>query len=75
MTDEVELNRHLDDFQKAVQKLGSEIKKSEINWNDAQFHNLSDSIRSIAAASKQVLVIGGQCRSAIKRFNAIESEK
>lgn len=75
MADESTLNKHLADFQKAVKKLGSAVNKSGIEWNDAQFYNLSNSIKSVAATSKQVLVIGGQCGSAIKRFNAIESER
>lgn len=75
MADESTLNKHLADFQKAVKKLGTAVNKSGIEWNDAQFNSLSNSIKSVAAASKQVLVIGGQCSSAIKRFNAIESER
>ncbi len=74
MADESTLNNHLSDFLKAVKKLGETVNKSGIEWTDAQFVSLSDSIRSVAAASKQVLVIGTQCSSAVKRFNSIESE-
>ena len=75
MADENALNMHLDDFQKAVKKLGDSVNKSGVEWNDGQFNSLSNSIKSLAASSKQVLVIGSQCNSAIKRFNAIESER
>lgn len=75
MADESILNKHLADFQKAVKKLGTAVNKCGIEWNDAQFVNLSNSIKGVAASSKQVLIIGNQCCTAIKRFNAIESER
>ena len=75
MADESMLNKHLADFQKAVKKLGSAVNKSGIEWTDAQFNSLSNSIKNVATTSKQVLVFGGQCGSAIKRFNTIESER
>jgi hypothetical protein len=75
MADESALKKHLEDFQKAVKKLGDSVNKSGVEWNDAQFISLSNSIKGVAASSKQVLVFGNQCSSAIKRFNAIESER
>lgn len=74
MVDERTLNTHLSDFVRAVKKLGETVNKSGIEWTDAQFVSLSDSIRSVAAASKQIIVIGTQCSLAVKRFNSIESE-
>ena len=75
MADEVSLNKHLADFQKAAKKLGDSVNKSGVDWNDAQFYSLSSSIKNVASSSKQVLVVGCQCVSAIKRFNVIESEQ
>ena len=75
MADESTLNKHLATFQRAAHKLEYAVIKSEIEWNDAQFYNLRNSVKNVAADSRQVLLIGGRCISAIKRFNAIESER
>lgn len=75
MADESTLKKHLEDFQKAVKKLGNSVNKNRDEWNDAQYSNLSDSIKGVAALSKQVLIFGNKCSSAIKRFNVIESER
>ena len=75
MADDRTLQKHLGDFQIAVKRLGDTVNKSGIEWKDAQFANLSNSIKGVAASSRQVLVIGGQCTLAIKRFNTIESEQ
>lgn len=75
MADENTLNKHLADFKKSVKKLEDAVKRSGVEWKDAQFTSLSNSIKRVAAASKQVLAVGGQCVSAIKRFNSIESER
>ena len=60
MADESILNKHLDDFQKAVKKFWSAVNKSGIEWKDAQFISLANSIKSVATTSKQVLVAGRQ---------------
>ena len=75
MIDENALKHTLDDFQRAVRKLGDTVNKSGVEWNDAQFRSMAASVKNVAASSKQVIVIGNQCCSAIKRFNAIESER
>ena len=75
MVDDSGLKVLLDSFQKSVKKLGDSINKCGIEWNDAQYSSLSSSIKGVAASSRQVIVIGSKCCSAIKRFNAIESEK
>lgn len=75
MVNENELKRQMEDFQKAVKRLGDTVNKSGVDWHDAQFVSLLNSIKSVAASSKQVLIIGSQCSSAVKRFIAIESEK
>ena len=75
MVDESKLKEQLDDFQKAVKKLGGTVNRSGIEWKDAQFKSLAESIGNVASLSKKVLGEGEQCSNAIKRFKAIESEK
>lgn len=75
MINETVLKNQLSGFQKAVKKLGDTVNKSGVKWNDAQFSRLSSSIKTVASSFKQVSIIGSQCCSAIKHFNAIENEK
>lgn len=62
-------------FQASVKKLGDSVNKSQIQWNDPQFENMSAAIKSVASMSKQVLQSATKCLSAINRFINTESEQ
>lgn len=75
MADEVTLIKHMAELKKAVKKVSDSVNRCGVDWNDAQFYSLSTSIKNVASSSKQILIVGNRCISAVKRFNTIESEK
>lgn len=69
------IKKDIGEFQKAVQKLSSEIGKAGSLWGDQKFSELSSSVRVVANMSKDVIVSGDRCCSAIDKFDKIASEQ
>lgn len=75
MADISSLKQNTDAFQAAAKKLGDTLRKSQVEWNDAQYERVRDAVRTVASMSKQVIMAGNRCEAAVKRFNSIESEQ
>lgn len=69
------IRKDVDEFQKAVQKLSSGIGKAALLWGDQKYSELSSAVRVIANMSKDVIVTGDRCCSAIDKFDQIASEQ
>ena len=70
-----EIKKQVYDFQKIVQKLGTEINSAGALWNDSKFQELSASIGEIASDSRDVIMSGENCSALLMRFEQIASEK
>lgn len=69
------IRKDVDEFQKAVQKLSLEIGKATSLWGDQKYSELSSAVRVVANMSKDVIVSGDRCCSAIDKFDKIASEQ
>lgn len=69
------IRKDVDEFQKAVQKLSSGIGKAASLWGDQKYSELSSAVRVVANMSKDVIVTGDRCCSAIDKFDKIASEQ
>ena len=69
------IRKDIDEFQKAVQKLSSGVGKAASLWGDRKYSELSAAVRTVANMSKDVIVSGDRCCSAIDKFNKIASEQ
>lgn len=69
------IRKDIDDFQKAVQKLSAGVGKAASLWGDQKYSELSSAVRVVANISKDVIVAGDRCCSAIDKFDKIASEQ
>ena len=68
------ISKEMRDFQAAVQRLSGGVSQAASLWRDPQFSQLSASVGEIATQSRDVLVSGERCCSAITKFDKIASE-
>lgn len=68
------ISKEMRDFQAAIQKLSSGIGQASSLWKDAKYSELSSSVGEIATQSRDVLVSGERCCSAVSRFDRIADE-
>ena len=71
----INIKRDLDTFHASVKRLGYGVGKASVLWKDEKYTELSDSIRSIASMSKDVIITGNRCHDSISRFDSIANEK
>lgn len=69
------IRKDIDEFQKAVQKLSSRIGKAGSLWGDQKYSELSSAVRTVANMSKDIIISGDRCCSAIDKFDKIASGK
>lgn len=62
-------------FETAVKKLSNAISRQSFIWRDAQFAELTASVKLVADESRHLLEVGDQFCSAIDQFDAIASER
>lgn len=62
-------------FQASVKRLSGGISRASPLWRDEKFAELSASVAQIASQSREVMLAGERCYSALNRFNAIAGEK
>lgn len=60
-----QIKRDIDNFQMAVQKLGTGIKAASALWRDPKYSELSSEMTQIANLSKTVLTAGDKSCEAI----------
>lgn len=70
-----EIRTDLDRFQTMVRKLGSEVGKASVLWEDEKYSELSAAVRVIADNSKNVIVAGERCCTSVDRFAQISAEQ
>lgn len=69
-----DFNKNVESFNKTVKTLGDKVNKCGVDWKDEKYSHLSSRVKEIANASKQVMIAVTEYRTAINRFNSIESE-
>ena len=69
-----ELKRDLEVFQSAIRGLNTAIKKSNLEWRDAQFEKISQSVKTVADGSKKVIDAARECQQALANFERIKGE-
>lgn len=69
------LRTDLEQFEKAVKKLGSGISKASSIWSDEKYSELFASVQTIAQNSKEVLVNGESACESVDQLVKIASEK
>lgn len=69
------LRTDLEQFEKAVKKLGSGISKASPIWSDEKYSELFASVQTIARNSKEVLVNGESACKSVDQLVKIASEK
>lgn len=69
------IKKEMQIFQSSVKKLSAGIGRASSLWRDAKFSELSASVGEIANQSKDVIVAGDRCCSAIDNFDKIAAEK
>ncbi len=70
-----EIKKDLQEFQTAVKRLSEKIGQAASLWGDSKFSELNSSVGRVATQSKEVMVSGDRCCSAIDRFEKIATEK
>ena len=69
------IKKEMQIFQFSVKRLSVGISRASSLWKDAKFSELSTSVGEIAIQSRDVLVAGERCCSAIDKFDKIAAEK
>lgn len=70
-----QIKMDIDNFQMAVQKLGTGIKAASALWRDPKYSELSSEMTQIAILSKTVLTAGDKSCEAINKFFKVASEE
>ena len=68
------LDYDMNRFQKSVRDLSDSVNRAGIEWKDAKYADLKNSISSIARDSKTVMQASEHLQFALSRFNEISSE-
>lgn len=69
------IKKDMETFQASVKTLGDDIKKAASLWGDEKYKELSASVSSVAKQSRDLILAGERCCTAIDRFSAIASEE
>ena len=69
------ISADMQEFRSAIKKLSDKIGRAASLWNDAKFAELSASVGVVATQSKDLMVSGERCCTAIEKFNKIAAEK
>ena len=69
------IDKDINEFQKSVQNLGVGIGRAGSLWKDPKFSELSAAVGIIANMSRDVILAGDRCRTAVSRFDQIASEE
>lgn len=70
-----DIRKEMQIFQSSIKNLSAGISRASSLWKDEKFSELSASIGEVANNSKNVMVAGEHCCSAVDKFNQIASEK
>lgn len=70
-----QIRTDLDRFQTMVKKLGSDVGRASVLWEDEKYAELSAAIRVIADMSKNLIVAGDQCCASVDKFAQISEEQ
>lgn len=65
----------IQEFEKSVKILSSEISKASSIWTDSKYSDLFASIQEIARISRDVIVIGERGCKSVDQLEKIASEK
>ena len=71
----IEIRKDLQEFQAAFKKLSDGIGRASSLWSDSKYSELSSSVGSVAAQSKNLMVAGDRCCATIDKFDKIAAEK
>lgn len=69
------IRKEMQVFQASIKNLSTGISRASSLWKDENFSELSASIGEVANNSKNVMVTGERCCSAVDKFNKIAAEK
>lgn len=69
------IRKEMLEFQGSIKNLSTSISRASHLWKDEKYSNLSSQIGELANNSKNVIVIGERCCSAIDKFKKIAEEK
>lgn len=69
------IHTDIQEFEKSVKKLSSEISKASSIWNDSKYSELFASIQEIAHISREVIVMGERGCKSIDQLERIASEQ
>lgn len=70
-----QIRTDLDRFQTMVKKLGSDVGRASVLWEDEKYAELSAAIRVIADMSKNLIVAGDRCCASVDKFAQISEEQ
>jgi hypothetical protein len=62
-------------YKNAIQRLAKSINSVSLLWNDDHFSDLNDSVREIATTSRELIDIGENYCSIVKKFSEISEER
>ena len=65
----------IEKYKDAIQKLAKSVNSVSLLWNDGNFSALNDSVREIAIVSRELIDIGENYCSMVKKFADIAEEK
>ena len=68
------VRKEMAQFQAAIKKLSEGVGKASSLWKDEKFSELNSSVQNLALQSKEYMVYGDRCCSAIDKFDKIASE-
>ena len=69
------IHTDIQEFEKSVKKLSSELSKASSIWNDGKYSELFASIQEIAHISRDVIVTGERGCKSIDQLERIASEQ
>lgn len=68
------LKRDINDLERSISMLSSQINNAGIIWRDAKFHELKGNISELARSTSDVIRISRECITAINEFQRISEE-